>query len=692
MSLGWQPSASSNYKAKLKNIAGRNRKAMRNTSRDPLTTLIKRLTVNHKPDIQKEWLETDGHGAFSSGTSSGVRSRRYHNLLMIAKNPPAERVILVNGMDVWVETPHGTFPISTQHYMNDVVWPKGYLRQTGFDDSLWPVWTFDVGESIEIKQELFVPHGLQGIAIRWQVSGPTTGMKLHVKPFLSGRDYHSMHHENADMHLTTENQSGDLRWQTYDDSVDVFAETNGTFDANPEWFRSFYYEVEDQRGLDALEDLGCPGELHFNLESEAEAILLLGAKCRLSSQLNSTGIAPKQVFQTVHDSESQRRSKVSRLDRSAQQYIVERNDGKTIIAGYPWFTDWGRDTFIAIRGLCFARDDVDAARDIVVAWADTVSEGMIPNRFPDHGEEPEFNSVDASLWYIVAIHEYWQLLERVGVEQDKDEKAKLQSAIEAILKGYSDGTRHRIGSDSDGLIAAGEDGVQLTWMDAKVDDWVVTPRIGKPVEIQCLWINALWIAAKFSKSWQPVLEKAEQSFREKFWNEEANCLFDVIDNDHQAGQADATIRPNQILAVGGLPYQLIDGDRAKSIVSTVEDKLLTPLGLRSLSPDDDRFEPIYIGDRLKRDGAYHQGTVWAWMLGPFVEAWLTVNGNSKKTLTEAKQRFLDPIEAHLNTAGLGHISEIADATDPFQPRGCPFQAWSLSEYIRVKKLVDGVSK
>ena len=323
----------------------------------------------------------------------------------------------------------------------------------------------------------------------------------------------------------------------------------------------------------------------------------------------------------------------------------------------------------------------------MVAWADTVSEGMIPNRFPDHGEEPEFNSVDASLWYIVAIYEYWQLLEQTGTQQDESERTKLQSAIEAILNGYSKGTRHRIGKDEDGLIAAGEDGVQLTWMDAKVDDWVVTPRIGKPVEIQCLWINALWIAAKFSDSWQPVLEQAEKSFQEKFWNEEANCLFDVIDNNHEAGQVDKAVRPNQILAVGGLPYQIIKGDQAKAIVDIVESKLLTPIGLRSLSPDDDGFKPIYTGGILERDGAYHQGTVWAWMLGPFVESWLAVNGTTDQTIAEARQRFLDPIKAHLETAGLGHVSEIADATDPFKPRGCPFQAWSVAEFIRISKIL-----
>ena len=644
--------------------------------------------MSQRPDIEQEWLETDGQGAFSSGTSSGVRSRRYHNLLMVAKNPPSERVILVNGMDVWVETPHGTFPISTQHYLNDVIWPEGYLQQTSFVDVPWPTWTYDLGQSIEIKQELFVPQDLQGVAIRWQVIGPATGIKLHVKPFLSGRDYHSMHHENLDMDLTTEIQHRDLRWQTYDDSVDVFVETNGSFEPKPEWFRSFYYEVEDRRGLDSREDLGCPGELHFNLETESEAIMLLGAKCRVSSQVNSTGMAAKQVFDKIHDLELQRRGRLSRLDRSAQQYIVDRKGGKTIIAGYPWFTDWGRDTFIAIRGLCLARGDVDAARDILVAWADTVSEGMIPNRFPDHGEEPEFNSVDASLWYIIAIYEYWQLLERNNVKQDSDEQAKLQSAIEAILEGYSSGTRHRIGKDEDGLIAAGEDGVQLTWMDAKVGDWVVTPRIGKPVEIQCLWINALWIATQFSEAWNPALQQAEKSFHEKFWNEEAQCLFDVIDNDHESGQIDASIRPNQILAVGGLPYRIIEGDRAQSIVGIVEEKLVTPLGLRSLSPVDKEFKPVYSGGVLERDGAYHQGTVWAWMMGPFIEAWLAVHGSNPQTVADAKRRFLGPIETHLDTAGLGHVSEIADATDPYQPRGCPFQAWSLSEFIRVTKLLE----
>ena len=642
-----------------------------------------------KPETQYEWLETDGLGAFASGTSSGVRTRRYHNVLMIAKNPPSERVILVNGFDAWVETPHGTFPISTQAYRNDTFWPEGFLLRRSFASAPWPTWIYDLGESLQIKQELFVPDGIQGTAIRWQVIGSALGVKLHVKPFLSARDYHSMHHENDDMNLETRKQNDEVIWQPYSDSPEIFAESTGEFEDKPEWFQSFHYEKEAQRGLDTMEDLGCPGEFHFELD-QSDGILLLGAGQRLSNQINSAGSPAERVFEIVHDTELTRRQAITRVERSAEQYIVKRDSGKTIIAGYPWFTDWGRDTFIAIRGLCLARDDHETAKSILVSWADTVSEGMIPNRFPDHGEAPEYNSVDASLWYIIAVYEYWQLLDRLGIVKNADETSKLESAIEAILEGYSNGTRHGIGKDEDGLIAAGEEGVQLTWMDAKVGDWVVTPRIGKPVEIQCMWINALWIAAQFSPVWKPHLKRAEQSFEEKFWNEQASCLYDIVDENHEAGRNDAAIRPNQIMAVGGLPYSTVDGEKAKAILATVESKLLTPLGLRSLGPDDAEYKPVYTGGVLERDGAYHQGTVWPWLIGPFVEAWFNVNGRSKKTADDAKTRFLYPLEAHLETSGLGHISEISDATSPYTPRGCPFQAWSLSEFIRIQKLIEGL--
>jgi predicted glycogen debranching enzyme len=385
----------------------------------------------------------------------------------------------------------------------------------------------------------------------------------------------------------------------------------------------------------------------------------------------------KKFLNCVRENERMRRSEFpSRLHHAADAYIVEGRHGKTIIAGYPWFADWGRDTFIALRGLCLATGRLEDARDILLAWAGSVSEGMLPNRFPDNGEQPEYNSVDASLWFIVAVNELLQAANGSGIVSAKQKRA-LQNAIEQILEGYSRGTRFGIRMDADGLLACGVPGVQLTWMDAKVGDWVVTPRIGKPVEIQALWLNALKIAGQFSHGWEKHFDRGLKSFRERFWNDAGGFLFDVADANHQAGKNDASFRPNQIFAVGGLPFQLFESSQAERIVSAVEEKLLTPLGLRSLAPGDPGYTPHYEGGVRERDGAYHQGTVWPWLIGPFVEAWVRVRGETGKAKLEAREKFLTPLLAHLDKAGLGHVSEIADAEQPHTPRGCPFQAWSV---------------
>jgi len=277
------------------------------------------------------------------------------------------------------------------------------------------------------------------------------------------------------------------------------------------------------------------------------------------------------------------------------------------------------------------------ARDILVAWANSVSEGMLPNLFPDHGAQPEYNSVDASLWYVIAVHELLAACNgNGGIVSAKDKRA-FQDAVLAILEGYSSGTRFGIRMDSDGLLAAGERGVQLTWMDAKVGEWVVTPRAGKPVEIQALWLNALGIASQFAPQWEETFNRGLKSFRDKFWNEKIGCLYDVIDANHRVGEVDASIRPNQIFAVGGLPFQLLDGERAKKVVALVEEKLLTPLGLRSLAPGEPDYKPHYEGGVLQRDGSYHQGTVWPWLIGPFVEAWVRAGQHNGCETGSAKE-------------------------------------------------------
>ena len=307
---------------------------------------------------------------------------------------------------------------------------------------------------------------------------------------------------------------------------------------------------------------------------------------------------------------------------------------------------------------------------------------MLPNRFPDRGKAPDYNSVDASLWYAVAVHEYLR-----HAHTDDADAAALRAAVEAILDGYTAGTRFGIRADTDGLLAAGEPGVQLTWMDARVGDWVVTPRIGKPVEVQALWLNALWSAAQWAPRFAEPLARGRRAFATRFWNEPRGCLFDVVDVDHRAGTADATLRPNQILAVGGLPLALLEGDRARRVVDAVERDLLTPLGLRSLGPDEPGYAGRYEGDGASRDGRYHQGTVWPWLLGPFVEAWVRTHGDDTAARREARARFLAPLLAHLDQAGLGHVSEIADGDPPHTPRGCPFQAWSLGELMRLDRVV-----
>jgi predicted glycogen debranching enzyme len=341
----------------------------------------------------------------------------------------------------------------------------------------------------------------------------------------------------------------------------------------------------------------------------------------------------------------------------------------------------GRDTFIALRGLCLATGRLAEARDILLAWADTVSDGMLPNRFPDRGEQPEFNAVDASLWYVIAAYELLQLSSARGQPLSPLHLQKLHEAIVAILEGYARGTRYGIRLDDDGLLAAGEPGVQLTWMDAKVGDWVVTPRIGKPVEVEALWLNALWIGSHVTAAWKEHFQRGCQAFRARFWN--GDYLHDVVDVDHRPGVVDASLRPNQIFAVGGLPRNLLPDDQARRVVDAVAARLWTPMGLRSLAPEDPVYVPRYAGGVHQRDGAYHQGTVWPWLIGPFVDAWVRTRGNSSVAKHYAMTTFLKPLFHHLDAAGRGHICEIADGDAPHRPRGCPFQAWSLGEVLRL---------
>ncbi|MBI3064913.1 MAG: glycogen debranching enzyme family protein [Deltaproteobacteria bacterium] len=642
---------------------------------------------------QDEWLEADGLGGFASGTISTIRTRRYHALLLAATRPPAGRLVLVNGFDASVETANGTFALSSQLYAPDVMHPNGAARIAEFKPEPWPQWIFALEDGTKIQQEIFAVNGTAIVALSWRLLTPDRRAILSIRPFLSGRDYHSMHHENGAFQFQPQIGGQRLVWHAYPGLPGIIALHNGEYRQQPDWYRNFVYEQERARGLDFTEDLAAPGIFQWHL-GHAEAALIFAAEGFENEQLQANQTAEESLLRLRAKERRRRGNFATPLDRAADSYLVRRGTGKTIVAGYPWFTDWGRDTFISLRGLCLATGRLDDTRDILLEWSNVVSEGMLPNLFPDQSDRPEYNSVDASLWYIIAVHDFLSAMQSGGGMVIQRQKKSLQKAVNAILTGYSHGTRYGIRMDQDGLLAAGVPGVQLTWMDAKVGDWVVTPRIGKPVDIQALWLNALWIGSRFNNKWLEPLVRGRESFRSRFWNEPSGCLYDVVDADHQAGKVDASFRPNQIFAVGGLPISLLDGERARRVVDEVERRLWTPLGLRSLAPGETGYTTHYEGGVRERDGAYHQGTVWPWLIGPFVEAWLRVRGGTDDAKHEARARFLTPMMEHLHEAGLGHVSEIADADPPHSPRGCPFQAWSLAELLRLERavLADSVTE
>jgi predicted glycogen debranching enzyme len=504
--------------------------------------------------LDAEWLEADGQGGFASGTVSGIRTRRYHALLLTATTPPTGRVVLVNGLEAWVETPAARFALSAQRYAPDVVHPDGQARMAAFEHEPWPRWTFRLEDGNEIIQEVIAAHGRAEVIVRWRRLRGRSSATLLVRPLLSGRDYHSLQRENGGFDFTPRLRNGTVAWRAYPGLPAVVAHSNGQYQHEPQWYRNFLYTAEQERGLDCIEDLASPGVFRFALDRD-EAVFVLRAEAD-DAFPGPEGPAIAHVAELVDAEITRRRRFAAPLPRAADQYIVRRGQGRTIVAGYPWFTDWGRDTFMALRGFMSLPDGLELARDILLAWAPSVSQGMLPNRFPDGASEPEYNAVDASLWYVICAHEFLQAAAGGGI--GAAERAALERAVGEITDGYRNGTRFGIAMDQDGLLKAGVPGWQLTWMDAKIGDWVVTGRIGKPVEVQALWLNALKLGGD-----EPGFGRGLEAFRARFWNEARACLFDVVDLDHEPGREDPALRPNQILAIGGLPVPLLEGARAE---------------------------------------------------------------------------------------------------------------------------------
>ena len=644
----------------------------------------------------REWLVPDGLGGYAMGAADGIRRRRYHAFFIVAAPHDERRYALVNDIELWIDAPAGTISLSSHRYAPNVVYPDGAARLIGFEAEPWPTWRFDIGDGITVVQELFAPRttGRAAMVLQWRLIGVNTGeppMRLRARPMMSARDFHALHHENPEFRFEPEQRGPESwLWAPYRGVPPIVLHANGSYQHEPLWFRNFTYTEEKARGLDFVEDLASPGELSWPLggSEKRDAVLMLTVPEEWGGY-ETAGSLLAECQALVNSERARIAAFKSRLHHSADAYLVRRRGRDTIIAGYPWFTDWGRDTFIALRGLCLETARLDEAERILLSWCDALIDGMIPNAYPAEGTEPRYNSVDASLWFIIAVQAFLDACTRRGRWLAPGLPKRLTDAAEEILSAYVRGTRYGIRMDTDGLLAAGEPGMALTWMDAIVDGQPVTPRIGKPVEVQALWVNALVIGSRWNERWGDLSDEASESFAERFWNARRGCLYDVVDVDHEAGRTDDRLRPNQIMAVGGLRIALLAGQRASSVVELVERELWTPMGLRTLARGEPGYVEACVGSVANRDRAYHNGPVWPWLMGPFVDAWVRSRSTgggpwaSKAVRAEARRRFLGGLARHLDEAGVGHVSEIADSEEPWTPRGCPFQAWSVGEMVRL---------
>ena len=635
--------------------------------------------------FRREWLETNGLGGFASSTIVGLNTRRYHGLLVAATKPPVGRLVLLSKLEEALLIDGRRFNLSLNRYPG-VIHPQGfhYLKQFRLDP--FPVFTYEI-EGIEIKKSVFMIHGENSTVIHYELrknNRPEVpkNLRLEIHPLIAFRDYHGTTHENGAIDPAVQERSGLASVTPYQGLPSLHLAHNAIgLQDTCDWYRNFEYDAERERGLDYSEDLFSPFALCFDLRLRRQASIIASTEERDVAQVAEYRWAETSRRREARAASPIEDSFAQSLAAACDQYLVSRGNEKTVIAGYPWFGDWGRDTMIALPGLTLPTGKYEVARSILRTFAKHVDQGMLPNRFPDAGETPEYNTVDAALWFFEAARAY---LSYTGdLEFVRDE---LYPVFVDIISWHARGTRYGIKVDDSGLLASGELGIQLTWMDARVGDWVVTPRRGKPVEIQALWYNALCImedlASRFGnqaarKGYRHMAAVAQWSFNRLFWNEKLGCLYDVVNG----GPPDPSIRPNQIFAVS-LPHSMLRQDRARRVVEKVEEHLLTPFGLRSLAPSDPQYRGSYTGGPTERDGAYHQGTVWPWLLGPFITAYVKVNGRSEEARHQA-QAWLSSLESHLAEAGLGHVSEIFEGDAPHRPCGCIAQAWSVAEILRV---------
>ena len=640
----------------------------------------------------REWLVTNGLGGYASGTVAGSTTRRYHALLVAALEPPVKRTVLVNGLDETVRYLGNNFSLATNRWKSGFLSPKGYLLVESFHlEGTKPVWRYALADAL-LEKRIWMKQGENTTYVRFSLVRGREPIDLDAKVLVNYRDFHHTT-QATDWSTRVGAVAHGLEVVAFEGASPFYLKSAvGSWTARNEWYRNYYLPEEQARGLDDQEDRLHAGQFHcqlypgetLTLVFSTEPLPLLEEEQALTERSNYE----VRLFQDWQEQHARtcglpaedEPSWLWQLVLAADQFVVKRAlpdqaDGRSIVAGYHWFNDWGRDTMIALPGLALAMGRAEIARTILLSVARYVDQGLLPNNFPDAGGAPGYNSVDAALWLFEALRQYFE------TTQDLEILQKLFPVLAGIIDAHVRGARYNIKVDpADALLYAGNAEVQLTWMDAKIGDWVVTPRTGKAVEINALWINALDTMAGFARllmkpgeGYERLVEKATRSFQ-KFWNPERHCCYDVVDTP--SGENDAALRPNQIFALS-LPVSPLSGMQRKAVVDTVADQLLTSHGLRSLGPYETGYKGQYTGGPRERDSAYHQGTVWGWLLGPFALAHYRVYRDARLA-----QSFLEPLGKTISSGGLGTLGEIFTGDAPFTPVGAIAQAWTVSEVVR----------
>jgi predicted glycogen debranching enzyme len=645
--------------------------------------------------LARQWLVTNGLGGFASGTLAGCCTWRYHGLLIAALPVPLGRTMMLNHLDEYLCLPDGTrrrIDGSEGATERDAM----TLAEFRLENQI-PHWRYTAG-GVAVEKRILMPNLQNTVHITYRLAAPLSGARLELRPALQFRPFEAPVSTAVDDGYEVRCHGRRIEVAAPDGMPPLrlyIAAPEAHFVAEAGSNRELLYARDAERGYDARGRLWSPG--YFSLPIDDAGVTLIASTEDWRTLL---ALSPEDAFATENIRIDHLLHKVARATESgpavdltvaADQFLIAPrgrvrdaararaagNELRSVIAGYHWFTDWGRDTMISLEGLALATGRHQEAAWILHTFARAVQDGLIPNLFPEGESKGLYHTADATLWFFHAVQRY------VAVTRDRDILVTLLPILREIAEHHERGTRYGIGVDAaDGLLRQGEEGYQLTWMDAKVGDWVVTPRRGKAVEINALWYNALRVLERFLRDagdvagadhYGAAAARAAAAFNHRFWNESAGCLFDVVDGMHGD---DPAVRPNQLLAVS-LPHPVLDPARWPAVLEVVERELLTPVGLRTLSPRHPDYKPRYSGDLRARDAAYHQGTVWPWLLGPFIDAWLKVHSDRARA-----RRFLDGVVAHLDDAGIGSISEIFDAEAPFAPRGCIAQAWSVAEVLR----------